>query len=373
MPNVAVARCYAASWRNEIHRMQIDFAKLHVLDARSPKEASATAADAARYSRVPIDYPQIFSTTHTVLKYAIAIRPGLPSSPLHILTTSHIVRQHRVAGGPIFTSPCASRPLFSDGPPTIHTTHYPEALCAGPGTLSLARLIRPNNERIRLQECRPAAVDVSLHDSKEIVDLRKNTLDTSDNEALKVLLDLLNKLVHDLRTALAPLYVDLLEVLLQLRLLPRPISAPSLTAFLAILSGILRYLPVPSIKLDLLDQTWSSFRAVLLTCSPEVQHAAVEVWGSVLRQLKSIARQAAVLMAQNLESAEDARAWMVVFACKFARGLDYLRPISHSFPRDWHRLPLDASFHSEILSFTSSLLTVGDMAMSAGPGRAFVI
>jgi hypothetical protein len=36
-------------------------------------------------------------------------------------------------------------------------------------------------------------------------------------------------------------------------------------------------------------------------------------------------------------------------------------------------LSLDASFHSEILSFTSSLLTAGDMAMSAGPGRAFVI
>ncbi|KAJ8582182.1 hypothetical protein M405DRAFT_922040 [Rhizopogon salebrosus TDB-379] len=36
----------------------------------------------------------------------------------------------------------------------------------------------------------------------------------------------------------------------------------------------------------------------------------------MLRRPKSIARQAAVLMAQNLESAEDASAWMVVFACK---------------------------------------------------------
>ncbi|KAJ8582295.1 hypothetical protein M405DRAFT_573078 [Rhizopogon salebrosus TDB-379] len=36
-------------------------------------------------------------------------------------------------------------------------------------------------------------------------------------------------------------------------------------------------------------------------------------------------------------------------------------------------LPLEASFHSEILSFVSVLLTAGDMAMSAGPGRAFVI
>jgi U3 small nucleolar RNA-associated protein 20 len=129
---------------------------------------------------------------------------------------------------------------------------------------------------------------------------------------LIALLSLLNKLVHDLRTTLAPSYVDLLVVLLQL--LPRPILAPSLTALLATLSGISRYLLVPSIKLDLLDQTWSSFRAVLPTCSPEVQRAAAEVWGSVLCRLKSIARQTAVV--QNLEGAEDASAWMVVFACK---------------------------------------------------------
>jgi hypothetical protein len=139
---------------------------------------------------VPIDYPQIFSTTHSPhVRHCYLTGFYLH---LHILITWHIVRQHRVAGGLIFTSPCASRPyplLFSDGPTTIHTTHYPEALCAGPRTLSLARLIRRNNERIRLQECRPTVVDVSLHNSKEIVDLRKDTLDTSDDVALKVLLE----------------------------------------------------------------------------------------------------------------------------------------------------------------------------------------
>ena len=35
-------------------------------------------------------------------------------------------------------------------------------------------------------------------------------------------------------------------------------------------------------------------------------------------------------------------------------------------------LPLDAYLHSELLIFTSSLLTAGDMTMSVGPGRAFV-
>jgi hypothetical protein len=79
--------------------------------------------------------------------------------------------------------------LFSDGLTTIRTTHYPEAFWAGLGTLSLAHFIRRNDERIRLQECRPTVVDVSLHNWKEIVDLWKDTSDTSDDEALKVLLE----------------------------------------------------------------------------------------------------------------------------------------------------------------------------------------
>ncbi|OAX32581.1 hypothetical protein K503DRAFT_870071, partial [Rhizopogon vinicolor AM-OR11-026] len=298
-----------------------------------------------------------------------------------------------------------------------------------------------------------------LHNWKEIIDLWKETLDTADDEALKALLDLLNKLAHDLRTTLAPSYVDLLQILL--RLIPRPISASSLTALLTTLSGIFKYLLVPSIKLDLLDQTWASFHAVLPSCSPEVQRAAAEVWGSVLRRLKTVARQrAVVLMVQNLEGVEDASAWMVVFACKSVSQtlhtsagslisslidchltsdnarLSYtlLRRVltalvhhcngSEQFSvvaclvvdrfctlsqaedlnhqqlqramqitsvvcavRQGSRLssshltqlssrlaslPLDVSLHSELLGFASSLLTAGDMAMSAGPGRVFV-
>ncbi|KAG2102831.1 armadillo-type protein [Suillus discolor] len=159
------------------------------------------------------------------------------------------------------------------------------------------------------------SMPILLHNWKDIIDLWKSALDASDNEALIALLDLLNKLAHDLRTTLAPSYGDLLEVLL--RFLPQPILAPSLTALLATLSGLFRYLLVPSINLDLLDQTWSSFRAVLPTCNSDVQRAAAEVWGSVLRRLKSVARERAViLMAKNLEGVEDASAWMMIFACK---------------------------------------------------------
>ncbi|KAG1788657.1 armadillo-type protein [Suillus plorans] len=303
------------------------------------------------------------------------------------------------------------------------------------------------------------SMPILLHNWKDIVDLWKSALDASDNEALIALLDLLNKLAHDLRTTLAPSYADLLEVLL--RLLPQPISAPSLTALLATLSGLFRYLLVPSINLDLLDQTWSSFRAVLPTCNSDVQRAAAEVWGSVLRRLKSVARERAViLMAKNLEGVEDASAWMMIFACKSVSQtlhtsagssiaslidchltsdrpeLSYtllrrvLTALIHhcNGPEDFsvvaslivdrfcavsqtgganhqdlqrvmqitsvicavHQgsrlstnhltqlasrlasLPLDVPLHSEILNFTSSLLTAGDMSMSTGPGRAFV-
>jgi hypothetical protein len=126
---------------------------------------------------------------------------------------------------------------------------------------------------------------------------------------------LLQKLAHDLRTTLSPVYADLLARLLDF--LPRPIATPALTALLATLSGLFRYLLVPSIHLDLLQQTWSSFHAVLPNCSPEVQRAAAEVWGSVLRRLKTSAREKAVLlMATNLDGVETASAWTLVFACK---------------------------------------------------------
>ncbi|KAF9222298.1 hypothetical protein BS17DRAFT_735750 [Gyrodon lividus] len=154
-----------------------------------------------------------------------------------------------------------------------------------------------------------------LHNWREIVELWEAAVDAADDEALRALLDLLQKLAHDLRTTLSPVYADLLAKLLQF--LPRPIATPTLTTLLATFSRLFRYLLVPSIHLDLLQQTWSSFHSVLPNCSPEVQRAAAEVWASVLRCLKTSAREKAVLlMANNLDGVEDASAWMLIFACK---------------------------------------------------------
>ncbi|KIK25904.1 hypothetical protein PISMIDRAFT_96128 [Pisolithus microcarpus 441] len=126
---------------------------------------------------------------------------------------------------------------------------------------------------------------------------------------------LFQKLAHDLRTTLSPLYASLLHTLLTF--LPRPLPSPVLTSLLATLSSLFRYLLIPSIHLDLLHQTWSSFRAALPKCNYQVQRAAAEVWASVLRRLKMKARGSALaLMATELKGVEDASAWMLVFACK---------------------------------------------------------
>ena len=126
---------------------------------------------------------------------------------------------------------------------------------------------------------------------------------------------LLQKMAHDLRTTISPVYPDLLDRLLSL--LPRSISAPALTALLETFSSLFRYLLIPGIDPKLLDQTWSQICAVLPKCLGEIQRALAEVWGGVLRRMKAGPREkAANLLAENAGNIEDATAWVIVFACK---------------------------------------------------------
>jgi U3 small nucleolar RNA-associated protein 20 len=134
---------------------------------------------------------------------------------------------------------------------------------------------------------------------------------------------LLQKLAHDLRTTLAPIYTNILNRLL--KLLPRSINAAALTALLETFSVLFKFLLVPSIHLELLEETWDSVRLMLPTCLPEVQRAMAEVWGSVLRRLKTAPRTRAVnLLAKNLEGVEDASAWAIVYACKVSSGVQFI-------------------------------------------------
>ena len=126
---------------------------------------------------------------------------------------------------------------------------------------------------------------------------------------------LLQKLAHDLRTTLSPIYIPTLSLLLSL--LPRSIPAQILSSLLSTLSTLFKFLLVPSIHPELLQLTWDAVRSVIPGCLPEVQRAVAEVWGSALRRMKGGARAEAVkLLAQNVRGVEDASAWVVVYACK---------------------------------------------------------
>ncbi|KAI0937862.1 hypothetical protein AcW1_003904 [Taiwanofungus camphoratus] len=161
-----------------------------------------------------------------------------------------------------------------------------------------------------------SSMPLLLHNWQEVTEMWLSALDVADDEALKALLDLFQKLAHDLRMTLAPKYPDILRRLIQL--LPRSLSAPTLTALLATFSALFKYLLIPAVQPELLEQAWSVFRDTLPRCSPEVQRAAAEVWGATLRRLKASSReQCVILIAKSTEgSIADACAWMFVYACK---------------------------------------------------------
>ncbi|KAG6860769.1 hypothetical protein C0995_007801 [Termitomyces sp. Mi166 len=158
-----------------------------------------------------------------------------------------------------------------------------------------------------------ASMPLLLHNWKDIYDMWIEAFEVADDEGLRALLDLLQKMAHDLRTTLSPIYSDVLTHLL--KLLPRFISAPALTALLETFSALFKFLLVPSP--DLLEETWEQLRATLRNCFPEIRRAMAEVWGSILRRFKPAVRAKAVnLLTAHVEGAEDAVAWIIVSACK---------------------------------------------------------
>ncbi|KDR69878.1 hypothetical protein GALMADRAFT_255731 [Galerina marginata CBS 339.88] len=160
-----------------------------------------------------------------------------------------------------------------------------------------------------------ASMPLLLHNWREIYDLWLEAFKSADDEGLRALLDLLQKMAHDLRTTLSPIYTPLLEILFTL--LPRGISAQALTSLLETLSSIFRYLLIPTIDTSLVEETWKTMCSVLPKCLGEIQRAVAEVWGGVLRRMKSGSREKAVrLLAENAAVIEDASAWVVVYACK---------------------------------------------------------
>ncbi|PPR05452.1 hypothetical protein CVT24_008221 [Panaeolus cyanescens] len=160
-----------------------------------------------------------------------------------------------------------------------------------------------------------ASMPLLLHHWREIYDLWVEVFNKSDDEGLRPLLDLLQKMAHDLRTTLSPIYSDVVHKILHL--LTRSISASALTSLLETLSSLFRYLLVPAISFKLLEETWDMVTSILPKCLGEIQRAFAEVWGGTLRRLKAGPRERAMtLLAERVEGLEDASAWVVVFACK---------------------------------------------------------
>ncbi|TBU52202.1 hypothetical protein BD310DRAFT_784738, partial [Dichomitus squalens] len=161
-----------------------------------------------------------------------------------------------------------------------------------------------------------ASMPLLLHNWKEILEQWFEALAKSDDEGLRAILDLFQKLAHDLRTTLAPEYPRVLRRLL--KLLPRSLSAEALTALLATFSALFKYVLVPSVDSELLQQAWNAFCEVLPQCHPEVQRATAEVWGAVLRRLKVALREGAVRVVASSSTGGlgDVCAWTFVTACK---------------------------------------------------------
>jgi len=129
---------------------------------------------------------------------------------------------------------------------------------------------------------------------------------------------LLQKMAHDLRTTISPVYPSFLQQLLAL--LPRTISALALTSLLETLSSLSGYLLILAVNPNLLKETWNKVSSVLPKCSVEIQRAITEVWGGVLRKLKPGPREEAK---KECRDAEDASVWVVVFASQVPRSFNF--------------------------------------------------
>ncbi|KAF8623398.1 hypothetical protein AX17_007436 [Amanita inopinata Kibby_2008] len=157
-----------------------------------------------------------------------------------------------------------------------------------------------------------------LHNWKEIINLWIEAMGLVDDEGLRALLDLLQKLAADLRTTLLPAYHTILDALFPL--LPKPIPTQALSTLLETLVTFFKYMLIPSIQSNptILEETWTGLCLTLTRCTPEVQRAVAEVWGGVLRRLKGndVKEKAVALLAQNLEGLGNVCATALVHACR---------------------------------------------------------
>ncbi|KAF8525998.1 hypothetical protein BU17DRAFT_83502 [Hysterangium stoloniferum] len=158
-----------------------------------------------------------------------------------------------------------------------------------------------------------ASVPLLLHHSEQIVNLWIETVKDANDDALKALFDLLQKLLHDLRDTLKPFYIRLLSA--SLGPFTASPSADTLTTLLASLSLLFKNLL--GSETGALEESWSMFASTLTQCNSEVQRALAEVWGTLLRRFKAVMRTTAVaVILHDYERISDGAAWIFVSAFK---------------------------------------------------------
>jgi len=129
--------------------------------------------------------------------------------------------------------------------------------------------------------------------------------------SLLTAISLLQKLLHDLRSTLAPQYEQLLAVLLPLS--TKSLAPEVLPVYLQTVSTLFKYLLLP--QLDTLASTWTSIQSALRSCTPEMQRMLGEVVGTIIRKLKSEDRlQMVQLLVDEQDDLENAIAWTFVSA-----------------------------------------------------------
>ncbi|KZT58714.1 hypothetical protein CALCODRAFT_451310 [Calocera cornea HHB12733] len=145
------------------------------------------------------------------------------------------------------------------------------------------------------------SMNLLLHNWQQIVDVWVDAVGKAEVDALEPLFDLMSKLVYDLRSTVAPAYSVILDCLFAR--LSGKLPQHSLQALFNALSSLFKYLLVSSAASPKLQTTWEKIAAVLRE-GGDVARLMAEVWGKVIRRLKSAEREALVRSMLEEQGAE---------------------------------------------------------------------
>ncbi|KAG8814140.1 U3 snoRNP protein, partial [Serendipita sp. 399] len=164
---------------------------------------------------------------------------------------------------------------------------------------------------VKVSEPLSSTLALLLHHWEEVVDLWVDAMKDGDLESKQPLLDLMQKLLQDLRTTLVPKYELVWETLLAQA--TRSLAPTTLETYSQTLSLFLRQLLLPTPHL--LQTSWTHLRNTIRKCRPDVRRILAEMWGTILRRFKAEQkREATKLLIDSLDTTQDAVAWVYIYA-----------------------------------------------------------